>query len=424
MIASPHPLEHELGMDWYADHHPGIDGRLRDSPGDFVVEEISGFEERKGGKHLVCRLSKQNWELQRAVVEISRILGISHRRIGWAGTKDKRAHTTQLISIYNVRPDDLERIRLPGITVTPLGYTSEELRLGDLRGNRFSITIRGCRPDRLGDRVEEIAGTVRTGIPNYFGLQRFGVIRPITHRVGRAILRGEYGNAVRLYIGESFPGEQDSVKAARDAFLQDGDPRQLLTRLPDGLRYERAMANRLITAPGDYAGAIRAVPPRLLSMFVSAYQSYLFNRAVSARMEREPDFHEPSTGDRLLFHDGREDVVTARTLPAARQQIRRGRCAVAILMPGSTPVTPAGADDSLMHDLMEEDGIDHCSFEEAARFTRTAFRGALRLAAIAPEVGARVEEVDTVRLDFALPAGSYATTVCREFMKAAPEQMI
>jgi len=424
MKISPHPLEHELGMDWYADDHPGIGGRLRLRPEDFVVEEISdrGFE--GGGKYLICRLDKRNWESQRAIKEISRALRISHRRIGWAGTKDRRACTSQLISIYDIDPEALERIRLPGIHLEPLGYSSEPIRLGDLLGNRFSITIRECFPEDLEERVTEIAATVRSGIPNYFGIQRFGVVRPITHRVGRAILRREYEEAVMIYIGEPFPAEDADMRAARAAFREERDPRRALASLPDGLRYERAMLNSLITHPGDFIRALQILPPKLLSLFVSAYQSYLFNRVLSARMEREEDFREPQPGDRLLFHDGRDDVVSSTTRPAARQHIKRGRCAIAILIPGGRPVTPTGEDDRLMQDLMDADGIDHRSFEEAARIVGTAFNGTIRQVSIAPEVHSLRLDGDVVRLEFSLPPGCYATTVSREFMKAPPEDMI
>src|SRR5512137_1142390 len=136
MKPSTYPLERELGMRYYASDAEGIGGRLRAAPEDFLVEEIP--PEGKGGTtgpYLICTLEKTNWELQHAVKEIAKRLGISHRRIGWAGTKDRNAITTQWISLYNVTPEQAAAIYLKDITLEPLTRSNEGLSLGDLQGN-------------------------------------------------------------------------------------------------------------------------------------------------------------------------------------------------------------------------------------------------------------------------------------------------
>ena len=59
------------------------------------------------------------------------------------------------------------------------------------------------------------------------------------------------------------------------------DPAVALRELPVQMSFERSMLSYLHARPGDYAGALQQSPPRLLSMFVSAFQSYLFNCALS-----------------------------------------------------------------------------------------------------------------------------------------------
>ena len=143
MNKSPYPLERELGMRYYASDAEGIGGRLRSVPGDFRVEEIP-LPEKGGtsGPYLICTLTKTNWELQHAVKEIAKRLGISHRRIGWAGTKDRNAVTRQRISIYNVTAEQVAAVRLKDIVLEPIGNANEALSLGDLQGNRFDLVIR------------------------------------------------------------------------------------------------------------------------------------------------------------------------------------------------------------------------------------------------------------------------------------------
>ncbi len=420
MMESPHPLEQRLGMHYYWTDTPGIGGVLKKTPADFVVEELSA-PPTGDGPYLIVRLTKENWDLQHAVKEIANRLGISHRRIGWAGTKDKRAITTQVISIYNANPADVEELRIKDINLDAIGRSAQPVALGMLAGNRFRIAIRECERRDLAERVESVAAAIPTGIPNYVGIQRFGAIRPITHRVGELILRQDYAGAVLAYVGEAFPHEPEAIQAARGNYCQTLDARAALKELPVHLSYERSMLHHLDAHPADYAGALRQLPPKLLSMFVSAFQSYLFNLALSRRLSRGIDLSAVAAGDTLLFSGGRTDAVTDQNLHAAALQLQRGRARIAIFIPGSKG--GRGSLDPIMQGLLDEHGINADDFAIAQRFVKTTFEGASRPIALATRLDVRVDE-DTVHLEFALEPGQYATTVCREFMKSNPLAMV
>ena len=111
-----------------------------------------------------------------------------------------------MISLYNVTADQIAEIHLKDVSLEPIGRSNEALSLGDLAGNRFEIRIRDCKPEDLESRVNATSETVCQAVPNYFGLQRFGATRPVTHLVGEYILRGEYEEAVIAYVGQAFPG--------------------------------------------------------------------------------------------------------------------------------------------------------------------------------------------------------------------------
>jgi tRNA pseudouridine13 synthase len=423
MMPSPYPLEIELGMRYYASETGGVGGRLRSVPEDFLVEEIPLPFNGADGPYLVCRLIKKNWELQRAVKEIAKKLGISHRRIAWAGTKDKNAVTTQVITIYDVAPEAVEQVRLKDISLTVLGRSQHAISLGSLAGNRFDIAVRDCDLADLSERVRAVTEVAARGMPNYYGLQRFGVVRPVTHLVGKRILLEDYAGAVDVYVGRAYPLEPEETRAARAHYAQTHDAREAIASLPQTMTYERSMLHHLVSHPGDYAGALQVLPPKLLSLLVSAFQSFLFNSALSRRFDAGMDLYEPEIGDRLVFSNGREDIVTSKNRQAALQQIRRGRCQVAIFIPGSQPTAPHGEMDEIMHGLLQEEGINGEQFERAHRFTSTKFAGVLRPIALSTEVEATVAD-DVIRLKFTLPPGHYATTVCREYMKADPFAMI
>jgi tRNA pseudouridine13 synthase len=424
MKPSTYPLELLLGMKYYASDTEGIGGRLRTYPADFIVEEIPLV--KKGGTsgpYLICRLTKTNWELQHAIKEIAKRLGISHRRIGWAGTKDRNAITRQLISLYNITAGQIAEINLKDIILEPVGLSNEGLSLGDLLGNRFDITIRDSQPGDLEHRVQAIRETVCRAVPNYFGLQRFGATRPVTHLVGEWILRGDFEQAVIAYVGQAFPGEPEAVREIRTAFSETRDIPAALSDLPPQMSYERAMLHHLYSHPEDYRGALQELPPKLLSMFVSAYQSYLFNRALSRRIDDGHTLTDPLAGDRLIFANGRTDIVTATNISAVSLHIRRGRCSIALFMPGKGRFDTTGEGERATEALLTEAGITAQDFERASVFVRTKFDGAWRSIALRTDIEASITKND-VQLKFSLPPGHYATTVCREFMKADPVCMV
>jgi tRNA pseudouridine13 synthase len=424
MKQSTYPLELLLGMKYYASDAEGIGGQLRVDPADFIVEEIPLI--KKGGSsgpYLICRLTKTNWELQHAIKEIAKRLGISHRRIGWAGTKDRNAVTRQLISIYNITGDQVSEVRLKDITLEPVGQSNEALSLGDLLGNRFDIMIRDCQPADLDTRVHATSETVCQAVPNYFGLQRFGATRPVTHLVGEWILRGDYEKAVMTYVGLAFPGEPDHVRSVRTAFSETRDIQAALFDLPPQMSYERAMLHYLYTHPDDYQGALHELPPKLLSMFVSAFQSYIFNCALSQRLDDGGSLTGPRAGDRLIFANGRTDTVTGTNSSTVSIHIRRGRCSIALFMPGKEQYETKSDGELATQSLLADFEITARDFERASAFVRTKFDGAWRPVALRTDIESSVIQND-VRLKFSLPPGHYATTVCREFMKADPVRMV
>ncbi len=264
-------------------------------PEDFVVEEIDPekkvielgwtpeFDHESRGQHLVCVLEKRDYDTHLAMKRIARALRISQERIGYAGTKDKKAVTTQRISIQGVKKEDVEKLSLQDLTLKPWHYSEKKIKLGDLWGNRFTIKVYSDSPPKT-----ENPGK----IPNFFGEQRFGSIRPITHLVGKKIVEGDFEGAVKTYLAEVFEGEASQAKEARKALQQAWDYKKALQEFPKKYKYERAMLNHLVKHPGDYVGALRALPKNLRIMFVYAYQSHLFNKFLEKVIERGLEYEE------------------------------------------------------------------------------------------------------------------------------------
>ncbi len=416
-------LDRSLGMDYYITDSPGCGGKIRSSPEDFLVEEVFEDLGYEGGRYLVLEVEKTDWDTHHLIREMSRRLGISQKRFGWAGTKDKRARTRQRISIMNLDESELNKINLLDIKINVLGRTNRAVGLGDLLGNRFSITIRDLScPDpaiRLASISEEIK--MHKGVPNYFGVQRFGEIRPITHKVGEALARGRTEEAARIFLALPHPGEQERTREAREMLWKSWDIQAARNDFPGYLHHELAMLNYLAEHPGDYAHSFDVLSVNLKRLFVHAYQSYLFNRILSLRMADGMPLNEPFVGDVVCFSKGglpdmtKTQMVTEDNLEAVARLVSRRRAFVTLPLIGFESRLAEGRQGEIERRVLEEEGISQQGFEVVDN-PDLGSRGTRRAALCPVDPMIRVEG-DVAHLQFLLPKGSYATVVLREYTK-------
>ncbi|MDR2855849.1 MAG: tRNA pseudouridine(13) synthase TruD [Methanomicrobiales archaeon] len=422
MMHTPYASEEELGLSWYMSDTLGIGGMLRSHPEDFHVTEIAEHH-YTDGKYLICKLEKRNWDQQRAVKEIAKRLRISTKRIGFSGTKDKTAVTTQYISIYGVTPEEINTLSIRDMRLEPCGYMQRPLSLGQLQGNHFKITVRDLTNlDNLSIPIHAISEVVKAGIPNYFGIQRFGVKRPITHKVGLEILKQDYEQAVAVFVGEASVHEPEETQSARREYYESRDPKRALRDLPLQLSLERSILYHLEKHPDEHIHALCVLQKTLRSMFVGAVQSWFFNLTLSARLSDGRGLM-PDVGDRVLLTDGRCDVVSERTRTTVMMQMKRGRIEPALMMPGATQVSIEGKDDEIMQKLMETHEIDATSYHKASQDLGMRFDGAARSILLKTDVEAQYLDEEAETFSFSLGPGRYATTVLREYMKVDPLQM-
>lgn len=331
--------EQIIGMELYATKTEGIGGILRQKPEDFVVKEISGWDVENTGKYLILELTKKDWDTHHLIRDLSRALGISQKRIGFAGTKDKKAVTTQRISIFDLTEDSIEKVHIKDVLLTPIGRCRRSVGLGDLQGNQFKIAIRDIDLDKheLKKRIDGITSEILNmgGVPNFFGIQRFGAIRPVTHLVGEALVRGSPEKAAMIYIAASFRDEQEDTRIARDEVKNTRDFGQGLKNFPQRLRYERAMMHYLVEHPGDYKGAFSILSENMSRMFVHAFQSYIFNRIICARIKAGIPLNRAIEGDIVCFRDkdslpdtSKTQRVNAVNVDGINNLIKRGRAFV------------------------------------------------------------------------------------------------
>jgi tRNA pseudouridine13 synthase len=201
------------GIDGFFSKKEGIGGKIKEAPEDFIVEEISPegevFEKDKeikfkegSGDYTHFILEKKDWDTHRIIKEISRRLRVSKKRMGFAGTKDKRAITVQRMSVWKIGPEQIKEVRIKDAVLRPLCYSDHSVELGELSGNRFTVAITDIepKPKECKKRVLAIWKELKNGMPYFFGEQRFGTARPITHHIGKELIDGNMEQAVRDYI--------------------------------------------------------------------------------------------------------------------------------------------------------------------------------------------------------------------------------
>lgn len=388
---------------------PGIGGRLKESAEDFVVEEIMPdgtvlelnkeiSRPKASGDFTHFILQKKNWNTTQALREVGRILGCGAKRFGFAGTKDRVAVTTQLCSAWRIPPERLLALRLKDIQINGAWLASEEVRLGDLLGNRFRITVRGISGDAE-KRVSKICKELGGAIPNYFGEQRFGIVRANTHLVGKAIVKGDFKAAVLNYLCFTDENEMEGSRAARKRLSGDLDFRAAIAYFPRHLNYERTLIAHLAENKNDYVGALRRLPRSLSLMFVHAYQSHLFNLLLGRRVGK--------TGAGKLKGDG----LCGKNSYGFPELAKRGRSFIAGKVIGYETKDLSEEEAS----LLSEEGIKQKDFFIKS-FPEMSAKGVERVL-FAPPVGFAFERRGKDGIfSFSLPSGSYATVALREFI--------
>ncbi len=379
-----------VGSGHYLDSSDGM--RIKEKPQEFIVEEITPeglilevgkswkFTESEGDQ-LICILEKINWDTNRAIKSIAKSLHVSPKRIGFAGTKDKRAWTTQRISIWGISPNDLEKIKLKDIWIKPLHFSKERIQLGDLWGNRFTITIREISEEEM----KKLKLPREFKIPNFFGIQRFGEKRPVTHLVGKTLVKGNLEKAVKTYLAWPGPKEREETREARKRLSEDWDWKKALEYFPKHLSYERTLLDHLVKHPKDYANALRKLPKNLLKMFVHGYQSYLFNKYLEKRLNSIG--LEEVEGDVLL------DGVPAGPLYGYELELANG-------IPGE-----------IEKEILEEEEISLQNFKIKPLPEASSKGGRRPVYAKVYDYEILEKGEDWVKIRFKLEKGVYATTV-------------
>ena len=418
--------EADVGMLYYMTDCPGTGGCLKKDPQDFVVREVADdHPSSENGRFTIVDVTSTNWETNRLIRLLSRSMRISREKVGFAGTKDKRAVTTQRMS-FECDPSKLDLVTLEDVEFKNVFRSDSPVRMGELKGNRFGIRVRDVEGD-CSETIEKVTSEVMAmgGFPNYFGVQRFGISRPITHLVGERIIRGDLKGAVETYLFHPSVFEEDDVREARETLRRcNGDYSSIDFFLPKIMGFEQTMVDHLKENPDDYKGVIETMPNNLQMMFTHAYQSYLYNFMLSERMARGMPLNAPVIGDTVIPVDAdgvpshEEPVtVTDRNFRIVERQVAKGKAYVAITVFGSDGRFSEGEMGEIERRIVSDAKVEAEDFMVTG-LPHCCAKGDWR------EILCKVSDLRTemsdegYSLSFYLTKGNYATCLMREYLKA------
>ncbi|KAI4701121.1 hypothetical protein J4E89_010697 [Alternaria sp. Ai002NY15] len=334
--------------------------------------------EELGGEYLHFNLYKENKDTMEVVGFLGSKLNCGAKGFGFAGTKDRRACTVQRVCVKRQLAQRIQNFNkiLFNAAVGDFEYRRNDLKLGDLMGNEFTITLRDChfqseegldfaqRSKLAHDVVSKaITDFSQKGFINYYGLQRFGSFAASTDAIGRKMLQDDLKGAVEDLLAYSDTALASALNPSESTTLVSQDDRnrahalhiwktkgsgtEALDFLPRKFTAERNIIQHLSSRNSksgrydrktDWQGALMTIPRTLRLMYVHAYQSLVWNSVAGKRWATHGDKVVP--GDLVLVNEHRDkETGSTEKMPKATHD-----------QDGEPIIDPSGDDSSLAPD--------------------------------------------------------------------------
>jgi len=395
-------------LNWLTKDLPGIGGIYKQSPEDFQVEEIPLYPCSGHGEHLYLWIEKSGITTRDLLTQLARKLKLKERDLGYAGLKDARALTRQMVSVPFEKFDHIEKIDLNGAKILSSTQHGNKLRLGHLAGNRFTITIRETAYNALGRAEAILKQLQQRGVPNLFGEQRYGILGN-SAQLGLLLLQQNFTPFCHEFIGDPELIRNPAWKSAASYYRQ-GELKLALNALPRRMRDEQHLFRMLLKGKSSRE-AVSSLPRNLLRLFLSATQSHFFDQLLKQRL---PHLAQLIDGDIAVKH---ANGACFRVEDANREQVRADDFEISPSAPllGSKVMLASGAPGKSEHALLTKSRLTLESWKVAPGLTMPGERRPLRFPLKEATILAHGD--DFLTLSFILPKGSYATSVLRELIK-------
>lgn len=381
--------------------------KIKVLPEDFVVKEQLHLKNLlSGGDYHIYLLHKIHWNTLDAIFFISSANKIPPSHIHYAGKKDKHAHTYQYISVYKTKlKTDSQNSRLK---LTYIGSSNRHISPKDIAGNNFHITLRNIKKEdcqSIAKRTEEVK---KYGFPNYFGEQRFGSFDPEFGFFAEKMIKGHYNGALKSILCSIYEGDSKIIKDKKRHFKENWGNFEKCLEFADR-KVEKKIFELLIENKKAFLSAIHLINEHDISIFFSAYQSYLWNKILSKLIEEnleKIDYIKIKCWQLPMY----------RTLEQNLDKLRE----IYIPTPGIEPKFTGDDIKQLYDSVLATEGI-HQRKLSLRKYRKKILKSFQREAIVIPS-DIKIESIDDdeiyaktkkIVLSFALPRGSFATTLIK-----------
>ena len=407
-MASISQIDSRAGIECYCTIFAGTGGSIKQGSEGFMVSELVNesldisLSYNENHRYPLYILEKRDIDSNHALFEIEREL---HMKFRVMGIKDAKAVTTQYAGMERVMRNPPAELKSRHTRLTLKGFTKHPLQKKFLAGNKFEIRIYNVRSSDLSGFVPHIGK-----VGNFYGLQRFGSERLVTHLIGREIVKRNFIQAVELLLCHTTEFDTQMSREIRNKCVDPSNYRQVLKMLPRGMDIERQVLSALV-AGRDTIAALRAVPITIRRLFVQAYQAYIFNRCLSRAVMEGEDLLQPQTEDLCFEMEG--PATFGRIIkynPTSKTKL-----VPAIRMAGYTFQPGKCRFENITRAIMQEEEEVSAKDFYIKEMQELSHQGGFRQAPLWC-TDFRYER-DPLTVSFKLPKGSYATTLLREIIK-------
>lgn len=401
-----------MSLPYLSKEFAGIGGSIKNRAEDFFVQEIPLYEPSGSGEHVYCEIQKVGIPTFEAIDRIARALDVPSRDIGYAGLKDAKAITRQVLSIRGTTEQAVMALQLPDLTIQWAARHGNKLRLGHLSGNRFAIKVRNVNPTDVVKLRPALDLISKRGLPNFFGEQRFGH-RGNNDVLGACLVRGRPQELLHHLLGSPDEENDDPESLMARKQFDEGNFSESMKHWPRRCGMERRTLARLIKTekPGD---AVRAIDERLRKLWISALQSRLFNDVLTERID---SIDRLMDGDLAYKHD---NGACFHVDSAATEQPRCDAFDISPTGPivGHRMSSPTGEPLAIEDRILKSHGLTSGHFKQEGRDQSAGARRSLRIKPTDLNLEGGVDHHGSfITVAFTLPPGAFATVLMRELMK-------
>jgi tRNA pseudouridine13 synthase len=365
--------------------------KLKVNPDDFMVEEKINLKINDDfSAFRVYRLTKRNWNTIDAIRSACEFNNVPFEKVRYGGRKDRFAVTSQ----YITTPSDCNiSYKRHNVSVDHEGYSTEPMSPKRISENQFIVTIRDMsemEAKSIHDALFEASGK---GFINYFDDQRFGgggkgESENGLHFFAELLIKRQYERAVKMLLCNCHPEAPVPVKKRKQNMSHNWGNWKILKSIA-AEKNEIKICDSLLkdSSTSGLIKILRDIPREEFGMYLSAYQSFIWNEVCAEIADETPEVKEIPT-------------IATEILPAPENILKT------------------------IHSILTKRGV-RASKLKIAEFKECGyFSSFMRAVKVFPEIFEIITCEDDLFLarfkltaKFSLQAGSYATMLLKHVVK-------